>query len=207
MKIELTLDENNFAIKQINSYYANDGKSKYGKCIKSTLDNLENGMFDLNELLADDYNHNIIIKKLFSVFFEKLQLELEKNKTGVFGVTKAHYPDGIRWYYKNPIKKEFFRTSPVYANSLQDLKAKIKKRNDFWFILDGDIVKKQRDKFGKNRYSSNLIDLIIEINSKSDDYRQMRERENERERKAREIDELTNVDRRNDFKRESYGSY
>lgn len=183
-------------------YYTNTSRCRYAKCIASTFNKLEENVLELNQLLINNKNENIIIKKLFYVFCEKMKYELQNNETGVFGVTKAYFSDGVRWYYKNPIKKEFYQTYPIFANSLEEIKVKIKENNDFWFVLDGDKVKKQRNKLGKKRSPSGSVDFKKEINSKSKDHEKMRKEEKDKDKKREDLEKKLDLKENDSYKRE-----
>lgn len=104
--------------------------------INSILDNFENDIIDYNQLKTIDSSENMIIKKLISVFINKLDNEEKNNPTGLFGVKKAFFMDGTNLFYKNLIKDEFIKSKPIYAHDLKELKTKVKSDNGIWFVFD-----------------------------------------------------------------------
>ena len=128
------MPKDKFAVKEIRKYYEHGSSAKYFKCIDQTLLNLENGVKGFDDLKSDYELENRIIKTLLSVFLDKL--ELEDSNSGVLGVSKTFFSDGVSWCYKDPIKKEFVFTEMLYANSLPNLKDKVKENKGIWYIFD-----------------------------------------------------------------------
>lgn len=134
--LKLKKDEETFAVKHITDYYSFNTKCKYSDLIDSILENFENNMIDYNQLKTNDESENMIIKKLLSVFTDKLDDEHESNPTGLFGVKRAFFTDGTNLYYKNLIKDEFVKAYPIYAHGLNELKTKARADKGVWLIFD-----------------------------------------------------------------------
>ena len=128
--------EESFAVKHITDYYRYSEKCKYSDLINSILENFENNIFDYNQLRTKDGSENVIIKKLISVFIDKLESEKENNPTGLFGVKRAFFSDGTNLFYKNLIKDEFVKAKPIYAHNLKELKTKVKSDKGVWMAVD-----------------------------------------------------------------------
>ena len=138
MKYNLKLEkhEKTFAVKHITDFYRYGAKCKYFNLIYSILKNFEENITDYNQLKTDDDCENIIIKKLISVFNDKLGEEKENNPTGLFGVKRAFFTDGTNLFYKDLIKDEFVKSYPIYASKLKVLKTKVKSEKGVWLIFD-----------------------------------------------------------------------
>lgn len=138
MKHDLKLEkhEKTFAVKHITDYYSYNSNCKYSNLINSILDGFDNNITDYDQLKTDDDFANMIIKKLLSVFIEKLDDENENNPTGLFGVKRAFFTDGTNLFYKDLIKDEFVKSYPIYASKLKVLKTKVKSEKGVWLIFD-----------------------------------------------------------------------
>lgn len=128
------MPEDKFAIKEIRKYYESDSDTRYFKCIEQTILNLENGITDFDDFNGNNELENRIIKKLLTVFLDKL--ESEDSNSGILGVSKTFFSDGVSWCYKDPIKKEFAYAEMIYANSVAKLKEKVRENNGIWYIFD-----------------------------------------------------------------------
>ena len=138
MKYNLKLDkhEETFAIKYITDYYSYCSQCKYSNLINSILDKFENNITDYNQLKSKDDWENVIVKKLLSVFIDKLNDENENNPTGLFGVKRAFFSDGANLFYKNLIKDEFVKAKPIYAHTFEELKTKVKLDKGVWLVFN-----------------------------------------------------------------------
>lgn len=133
--LKLEKHEERFAVKHISDYYSYNTKCKYFDLINSILDKFENNIIDYDQLKTKNSSQNIIIKKLITVFIDKLNDE-KNNPTGLFGVKRAFFTDGTNLFYKNLIKNEFVKAKPIYASDLNELKTKVKSDKGIWFIFD-----------------------------------------------------------------------
>lgn len=156
--LKLEKHEERFAVKHISDYYSYNTKCKYFDLINSILDKFENNIIDYDQLKTKNSSQNIIIKKLITVFIEKLDDENENNPTGLFGVKRAFFTDGTNLFYKDLIKDEFVKSYPIYAHDLKDLKTKVKSDKGVWLIFD-------EKKYGK--LSSNLMKNTTKSTKKS----------------------------------------
>lgn len=135
--LKLNKDEKSFAVKHITEYYRFNTKCKYSGLINSILEDFEKNMIDYNQLKTDNNSENTIIKKLLSVFIDKLNYEKENNPTGLFGVKRAFFTDSTNLFYKDLIKDEFVKSYPIYAHNLKELKTKVKSNKGVWVVFDG----------------------------------------------------------------------
>ena len=212
---KLKKQEEKFAISHITDYYSYDGDCKYSELIDFTLDKFEKNIFDFNYLSGDNHLENVIVKKLLQVFKENLQYEKENNKTGLFGVKPALFPDGTKWYYKNLIKNEFVKTSPIYAHDLDELKIKVGKNKGIWLIFNHKLFAKSQERDDllslnksrvkrkrKKEFPKKSIDEIMEKNSRSESFLEMKKEEKEKTKKANEIDSLLDDSFHNNYKKD-----
>ena len=186
------MPNDNFAIREIQKYYKFGSCTQYFKCINQTILNLENGITDFDDLKSNDELENKIIKTLLSVFLDKLNSE--NTNSGILGVSKAFFSDGISWCYKNPIKKEFAYTEMIYANSLTNLRVKVKNDNGIWYIFDFEKLEKaqnppkenKREK--KSRKKPPKVNINRKIRKRLNDEKFIKSLENDMENDKKWID-------------------
>ena len=184
--LKLNKNEKSFAVKHITEYYRFNTKCKYSDLINSILEDFEKNMIDYNKLKTNNESENTIIKKLLSVFIDKLNDENENNPIGLFGVKRAFFTDGTNFFYKDLIKDEFVKSYPIYAHNLKELKTKVKTNKGVWLVFDekkygefsSDLTKSRRKSnrksskgypaSKKSRYSRSMMmngNLIASINN------------------------------------------
>ncbi len=196
--------DDSFAIREIRKYYEFDSTTRYFNCINQTISNLENGMTNFEDLKRDDELENRIIETLLSVFLDKL--ESEDTNSGILGVSKTFFSDGVSWCYKNPIKKEFVYTEMIYANSLANLKVKVKEDNGIWYIFDLKKLEKAKRPPEKPRRKSNprkkppKNDINRKIRKKLRDEKFIKylELDNEKDKKWSDLEKEIGLDKKSE---------
>ena len=194
---------NQFVFKQTKWYYEKDSRCEYASCIEKTLLNFEEGIFDLDLLFGDYPRENIIINVLCTEFLEVFENE-KKNEIGVFGVRIGNFSEGISWFYKDLFKSKFVKVTPIYSSSVDDLKDKVKLREELWFIFDKrkflDFRMNHKTKYKKNKkILSKDIDRKIDKYYLNDDFWKVKEREEKNFKKWDSLDKELDLGKNNRY--------
>lgn len=134
-----------YAVKFIREYY--ESSSKYDDLIRKIfrrdcLDAIYSNTLDIDSFLTSgNPMERAIVRLLVPFINNKLYSDARLNDTGIFGVKTTYDEEGNNWIYDDLLGGYFDHANRIYAQTLEELKEKVRDNKGIWFVLDDNLEK------------------------------------------------------------------